>query len=110
MNNYNEFIINFKSRYTHISAIIISLSVIMWFRGIIGLLDYYIISKYKINGCYFIILLAILILFLMGDGLNPVFDVKQRELINKIKNNSYSKNKHNDFTLLTPNSHTDLYF
>ena len=46
----------------------------------------------------------------MGEGLNPVFDVKQRELINKIKNKSYLNKNYNDFTVLTPNSNTDLYF
>ena len=116
--NIKEYIIHFKSEYTYVAAIIISIAIIMWFRGIIGLIDHFIIRKNKLYGCCLLVALSIIILFIMGDGLDPVFDVRQRQIINTIKekhnnnnnNNKYDNNDNNDFTLLSPSSHRDLYF
>ena len=118
--NIKEYIIKFKSEYSYIAAIIISIAIIMWFRGIIGIIDHFIVRKNKLYGCCLIIILSIIILFIMGDGLDPVFDVTQRQIIRTIKekynNNNNNKNDNNynndnnEFALVSPSSHRDLYF
>ena len=112
--NIKDYVIKFKDKYSYLSATLISIAIIMWFRGIIGILDLIFIRKKTIFNFSILIIMSIIILFIMTNGLDPVFDMEQRKLINDIKESrrkkNYIENENDDFALLSTSTHRDIYF
>ena len=75
MNNYTKVWKDFKENYKNIHIMLISLSIVAWFRGATGLIDYYIIQKPDNVRMLFIITFgAILFLYLDDFSLSELYN------------------------------------
>lgn len=80
--NYKEFRINHKEWY----IVIVSIAIVLWFRGITGLLDIFLIHNNSIIGNIITILIAVIIFILDDFSLSEIFTPKDENNKNYIRN------------------------
>lgn len=80
----NKIIKKIEEKYPFITSLIISFGIIMWFRGIIGVIDIIFIKKHNIVNYILLMIFSLIILYTTNVGVNVIFDIEQRRKINNI--------------------------
>ena len=80
----------FKNNHREWYIVLASIAIVLWFRGITGLLDVFLIHNNSIIGNIITILIAIIIFILDDFSLSEIFT--PRDEINRSDNNQYSRN------------------
>tara|TARA_Y100001958_G_C21069168_1_gene429282 strand:- start:93 stop:452 length:360 start_codon:yes stop_codon:yes gene_type:complete len=77
--------LSFKHNHTEWYIVLASIAIVLWFRGITGLLDVFLIHNNSIIGNIITILIAIIIFILDDFSLSEIFTPREN-------NNQYSRN------------------
>jgi hypothetical protein len=80
--------ISFKKDYKEWYIVLASIAIVLWFRGITGLLDIFLIHNNSIIGNIITILIAIIIFMLDDFSLSEIFTPREDEN----NNNQYVRN------------------
>lgn len=84
MNKYFELWKNFKKNHRNLHILFISISIVAWFRGMTGIIDYYIIKDpNNITMLFILVFVALLFLYLDDFSLIELYNPGN---INKINN------------------------
>ena len=80
-----QFLLNIENKYPFITSILISIGIIMWFRGLIGLIDIILVKeKNKLLSYFSLMILALIIFYITNVGTEVIFDIKQRRKISSV--------------------------
>jgi hypothetical protein len=83
--------LTFKKNYKEWYIVLASIAIVLWFRGITGLLDVFLIHNNSIIGNIITILIAIVIFILDDFSLSEIFTPRDDSDHNQ-QNNQYSRN------------------
>lgn len=83
--------ISFKNNHREWYIVLASIAIVLWFRGITGLLDVFLIHNNSIIGNIITILIAIIIFILDDFSLSEIFTPREEATI-RDHNNQYSRN------------------
>jgi hypothetical protein len=93
-----QFLSNIENKYPFITSILISIGIIMWFRGLIGLIDIILVKeKNKLLSYFALMILALIIFYITNVGTGVIFDIEQRRKVNNLLNqdeNLLEEDKH----------------
>ena len=80
-----KFLLNVENRYPFITSILISIGIIMWFRGLIGIIDIILVKeKNKLLSYFVLMFLSLFIFYITNVGTEVIFDIKQRRKISSV--------------------------
>jgi len=79
-----KFIENIEEKYPFVTSLIVSFGIIMWFRGLIGIIDLIFIKENKIIYYILLMIFSLIILYVTNVGTDVIFDIEQRRKINTI--------------------------
>ena len=80
-----NFLSNIEKNNPFIISILISIGIIMWFRGLIGLIDIILVKeKNKLLSYFVLMVLALIIFYTTNVGTDVIFDIEQRRKINNL--------------------------
>jgi hypothetical protein len=84
--------IAFKHTHKEWYIVLASIAIVLWFRGITGLLDVFLIHNNSIIGNIITILIAIIIFILDDFSLSEIFTPRDNTSSGNNNNNQYSRN------------------
>ena len=79
-----QFLNKIENEHPYITSLFVSIAIIMWFRGIIGIIDIVFMKKDSIKNYLLLMGLSLIILYITNVGINVIFDIQQRRKINKL--------------------------
>lgn len=79
-----KFFNDIEKKYPFIISIIVSIGIIMWFRGIIGIIDLFFMRTNSLFNYLILMGISLLILYFTNVGVDVIFDIEQRRKINNL--------------------------
>ena len=84
--SFTKWIDKLENKHPYITATLISIAIIMWFRGVVGLIDIFLVKEQSIQNYILLMILSLIILYTLRVGIDVIFDIKQRRKVNNLLN------------------------
>lgn len=84
MSSLTKLVDSLENNHPYITAILISIAIIMWFRGVVGLIDIIFVREQSLANYVLLMLLSLIILYILRVGIDVIFDIKQRRRVNHL--------------------------
>jgi len=81
-----KFLYDLEQKHPFIISIIVSIGIIMWFRGLIGVIDILIVKENSLVYYLLLMIISMIILYVTNVGTDVIFDIEQRRKINTLLN------------------------
>ena len=105
-----KFLNDLELKYPFFTSIIISIGIIMWFRGLIGLIDIILVKeKNKFLSYLVLMFISLIIFYVTNVGTDVIFDIKQRRKINDLLSKSDNLSENNDEHLIHKDNKNHIY-